>query len=150
MKSNIFSCLVCSNSEFLTGDRRRVLLRGLTESLTEILPLLYSVSLLCLNTFGKLDCFGSMKCLHNGYTIKQVHDASFQLLEKHFGAALSEFAGQQLDAAKQHASTVIASLNAVNAYAEWAPVPDLAKYGLIHGYVINYYLIHLLVSKMQN
>ncbi|THU64639.1 hypothetical protein C4D60_Mb01t28590 [Musa balbisiana] len=85
------------HNEDLEGDRRRVLLRGLTESLTEILPLLYS------------------------------------LLEKHFGAALSEFAGQQLDAAKQHASTVIASLNAVNAYAEWAPVPDLAKYGLIHG-----------------
>ncbi|XP_064949618.1 protein HASTY 1-like isoform X2 [Musa acuminata AAA Group] len=85
------------HNEDLEGDRRRVLLRGLTESLTEIFPLLYS------------------------------------LLEKHFGAALSEFAGQQLDAAKQHASTVIASLNAVNAYAEWAPVPDLAKYGLIHG-----------------
>ncbi|CAL4976346.1 unnamed protein product [Urochloa decumbens] len=35
--------------------------------------------------------------------------------------------------AKQHAGTVTAVLNAVNAYAEWAPVTDLAKYGLIHG-----------------
>ncbi|WOK94722.1 protein HASTY 1 [Canna indica] len=85
------------HNEDLEGDRRRVLLRGLTESLSEILPLLYT------------------------------------LLEKHFGGALREYAGQQLDAAKQHATTVIASLNALNAYAEWAPVPDLAKYGLIHG-----------------
>ncbi|KAG6487021.1 protein HASTY 1-like [Zingiber officinale] len=85
------------HNEDLEGDRRRVLLRGLTESLAEILPLLYT------------------------------------LLEKHFGAALREFMAQQLDAAKQHATAVIASLNAVNAYTEWAPVPDLAKYGLIHG-----------------
>ncbi|XP_008799279.2 protein HASTY 1 [Phoenix dactylifera] len=85
------------HNEDLEGDRRRVLLRGLTESLTEILPLLY------------------------------------KLLEKHFGAALNEYAKQQLDIAKQHAATVTAALNAVNAYVEWAPVPDLAKYGLIHG-----------------
>ncbi|XP_019701762.1 protein HASTY 1 isoform X2 [Elaeis guineensis] len=85
------------HNEDLEGDRRRVLLRGLTESLTEILPLLYN------------------------------------LLEKHFGAALNEYAKQQLDIAKQHAATVTAALNAVNAYAEWAPVPDLAKYGLVHG-----------------
>ncbi|KAL5996000.1 hypothetical protein ACLOJK_026073 [Asimina triloba] len=55
------------------------------------------------------------------------------LLDKHFGAALSEAGKQQIDIAKQHAATVMAALNAVNAYAEWAPVPDLAKYGLIHG-----------------
>ncbi|XP_020113589.1 protein HASTY 1 [Ananas comosus] len=85
------------HNEDLEGDRRRILLRGLTESLTEILPLLYS------------------------------------LLEKHFVAALTEHSRQQVDLAKQHAATVTAALNAVNAYAEWAPVPDLAKYGLIHG-----------------
>ncbi|KAL6884683.1 hypothetical protein ACP4OV_010619 [Aristida adscensionis] len=85
------------HNEDLEGDRRRSLLRGLTESLPQILPLLYS------------------------------------LLEKHFVAALSEHSKQQMDFAKQHAGTVIAVLNAVNAYAEWAPVTDLAKYGLIHG-----------------
>lgn len=85
------------HNEDLEGDRRRALLRGLTESLTEILPLLYSI------------------------------------LEKHLGAALSEYSKQQLVTAKQHAATVTAALNAVNAYAEWAPVSDLAKYGLIHG-----------------
>lgn len=56
-----------------------------------------------------------------------------QLLERHFGAALSEVSRQQLDVAKQHAATVTATLNAINAYAEWAPLPDLAKYGIIHG-----------------
>ncbi|KAL6626193.1 hypothetical protein ACP70R_029919 [Stipagrostis hirtigluma subsp. patula] len=85
------------HNEDLEGDRRRSLLRGLTEALPHILPLLYS------------------------------------LLEKHFIAALNEHTKQQMDLAKQHAGTVTAVLNAVNAYAEWAPVTDLAKYGLIHG-----------------
>ncbi|KAJ4797076.1 Protein HASTY 1 [Rhynchospora pubera] len=85
------------HNEDLEGDRRRELLRGLTESLSEILPLLYS------------------------------------LLEKHFISAMTEHANQNLESAKQHAATVTAALNAVNAYAEWAPVPDLAKFGLIHG-----------------
>ncbi|KAF9605389.1 hypothetical protein IFM89_016966 [Coptis chinensis] len=85
------------HNEDLEGERRRLLLRGLTESLPEIFPLLYT------------------------------------LLERHFGAALSEAGRQQLDSAKQHAATVTATLNAVNAYADWAPLPDLAKYGLIHG-----------------
>ncbi|KAL8159556.1 hypothetical protein V2J09_001093 [Rumex salicifolius] len=85
------------HNEDLEGDRRRLLLRGLTESLPEILPLLYT------------------------------------LLERHFGAAVSEAGKNQLEIAKQHAATVIAALNSVNAYAEWAPLPDLAKYGVIHG-----------------
>ncbi|KAK4850574.1 hypothetical protein QYF36_007942 [Acer negundo] len=85
------------HNEDLEGDRRRLLLRGLTQSLPEILPLLYT------------------------------------LLERHFGAALSEVGRQQLDIAKQHVATVTATLNAINAYAEWAPLPDLAKYGIIHG-----------------
>nr|XP_008370660.2 protein HASTY 1 isoform X3 [Malus domestica] len=85
------------HNEDLEGDRRRLLLRGLTQSLPEILPLLYT------------------------------------LLERHFGAALSEAGKQQFDLAKQHAATVTATLNAVNAYSEWAPLPDLAKSGIIHG-----------------
>nr|GMD08550.1 protein HASTY 1 [Ipomoea batatas] len=85
------------HNEDLEGDRRRMLLRGLTESLPEIFPLLYT------------------------------------LLERHFGAALAEAARQQLDMAKLHATTITATLNAVNAYAEWAPLPDLAKHGIIHG-----------------
>ncbi|KAJ8747704.1 hypothetical protein K2173_014548 [Erythroxylum novogranatense] len=85
------------HNEDLEGDRRRLLLRGLTQSLPEILPLLYS------------------------------------LLERHFGAAVNEVGMQQVNIARQHAAAVTAILNAVNSYAEWAPVPDLAKYGIIHG-----------------
>ncbi|XP_038889446.1 protein HASTY 1 [Benincasa hispida] len=83
--------------EDLEGDRRRILLRGLTQSLPEVFSLLYT------------------------------------LLERHFGAALSEVSSQRLDIAKQHAAAVTAALNAANAYAEWAPLPDLAKYGIIRG-----------------
>ncbi|XVF42101.1 hypothetical protein PTKIN_Ptkin01aG0333100 [Pterospermum kingtungense] len=85
------------HNEDLEGDRRRLLLRGLAQSLPEILPLLYT------------------------------------LLERHFGAALNEVGRQQLDIAKQHAAAVTATLNAINAYAEWAPLSDLAKFGIIHG-----------------
>lgn len=56
-----------------------------------------------------------------------------QLLERHFGAAMSEASRQQVDLAKQHAAVVIACLNAINAYAEWAPVLDLSRYGIING-----------------
>ncbi|KAI3794599.1 hypothetical protein L1987_37231 [Smallanthus sonchifolius] len=85
------------HNEDLEGDRRRLLLRGLTESLPEVLPLLYT------------------------------------LLERHFGAAMTEAGRQQIDIAKQHAAAVTATLNAINAYVEWAPLPYLAKYGTIHG-----------------
>nr|ADN33901.1 hypothetical protein [Cucumis melo subsp. melo] len=83
--------------EDLEGDRRRILLRGLTQSLPEVFSLLYT------------------------------------LLERHFGAALNEVSSQRLDVAKQHAAAVTAALNAVNAYAEWAPLTDLAKYGIMRG-----------------
>ncbi|KAK7258781.1 hypothetical protein RIF29_24367 [Crotalaria pallida] len=85
------------HNEDLEGDRRRLLLRGLTQTLPQILPLLYT------------------------------------LLERHFGAALSEAGRQQMDAAKLHAATVTATLNAINAYADWAPLPDLANSGIING-----------------
>ncbi|KAL9272187.1 HASTY 1-like protein [Drosera capensis] len=88
---------VTVHNEDLEGERRRQLLRGLTESLPAIFPLLYT------------------------------------LLERHFGAALNEAARQQLVIAKQHASAVSSILNAINAYAEWAPLADLANYGIIHG-----------------
>lgn len=85
------------HNEDLEGDRRRMLLRGLSQSLPEIFPLLYT------------------------------------LLERHYGAALMEAGRQQMDVAKQHAAAVIAAINACNAYAEWAPLSDLAKYGIIYG-----------------
>lgn len=57
-----------------------------------------------------------------------------QLLERHFGAAISEAGRQHVDVAKQHADVVIACLNAIIAYADWAPVPELARYGILSGY----------------
>ncbi|XP_051115306.1 protein HASTY 1 [Andrographis paniculata] len=85
------------HNEDLEGDRRRALLRGLSQCLPEILPLLYT------------------------------------LLERHYGAAIMEAGRNQMDIAKQHAAAVMAAINAVNAYAEWVPLPDLAKYGIIYG-----------------
>jgi exportin-5 len=58
----------------------------------------------------------------------------YNLLERHFGAAMSEAGMQHFDLAKQHADVVIACLNAIVAYTEWAPVPDLARYGILSGY----------------
>lgn len=37
----------------------------------------------------------------------------------------------QIESAKQHAAAVTATLNAVVAYAEWAPVVSLANHRLI-------------------
>eukprot|EP01018_Ginkgo_biloba_P008898 Gb_10620 [translate_table: standard] len=90
------------HNEDLEGDRRRQLLRGLTQSLPDILPLLY------------------------------------KLVYQHFGAAVRAVEQKQMDLAKQYAATVTAALNAVNAYAEWAPIPALASYGLIDacGYLL--------------
>ncbi|KAJ0237044.1 Protein HASTY 1 [Hirschfeldia incana] len=85
------------HNEDLEGVRRRLLLRGLAQSLPEILPLLYN------------------------------------LLERHFGAAMNEAGRQHTESAKQHADVVIACLNAIIAYAAWAPVPDLARYGILSG-----------------
>ncbi|XP_056842057.1 protein HASTY 1 isoform X2 [Raphanus sativus] len=85
------------HNEDLEGSRRRLLLRGLAQSLPEILPLLYN------------------------------------LLERHFGAAMNEAGRQHTESAKQHADVVIACLNAIIAYAAWAPVPDLARFGILSG-----------------
>lgn len=85
------------HNEDLEGEQRRMLLRGLAQSLPEILPLLYT------------------------------------LLGRHFEAALAEARRQQQDIVKQHACAVTAVLNAINAYAEWAPLPDLARHGIIYG-----------------
>ncbi|KAL2644482.1 hypothetical protein R1flu_012069 [Riccia fluitans] len=55
----------------------------------------------------------------------------FQLLETHFTAAMTFAASNQEEAAKQHAAAVAATLNAVVAYAEWAPVTSMVEYRLV-------------------
>jgi exportin-5 len=67
-----------------------------------------------------------------------------QLLERHCTAALSEAGRKQIDVAKLHAAAVTATLNAVIAYAEWAPLTDLAKSGIINLYVS--YVVYLFSS----
>lgn len=47
---------------------------------------------------------------------------------------MTEAGRQRLDIAKQHAAAVTATIHAINAYAEWAPVSDLSKYGIIDAY----------------
>lgn len=47
---------------------------------------------------------------------------------------MNEAGRQHTESAKQHADVVIACLNAIIAYAAWAPVPDLARFGILSGY----------------
>ncbi len=71
-----------------------------------------------------------------------------QLLEQHFGAAMAAVQQKELEIAKQHAAAVTATVNAVAAYAEWAPVASLANYGLTQAYVLShwiYQIYHLLL-----
>lgn len=56
---------------------------------------------------------------------------SFQLLHQHYLAATRAVQENQLDSARQHAAAVTAALNAVVAYAEWAPLVMLNNHGLI-------------------
>jgi exportin-5 len=60
----------------------------------------------------------------------------YKLLEQHFGAAMAAVQQKELEIAKQHAAAVTATVNAVAAYAEWAPVASLANYGLTQAYVL--------------
>ncbi|KAL3697671.1 hypothetical protein R1sor_011747 [Riccia sorocarpa] len=55
----------------------------------------------------------------------------FQLLETHFTAVMTFTASKQEEVAKQHAAAVTATLNAVVAYAEWAPVTSMVESRLI-------------------
>lgn len=59
---------------------------------------------------------------------------------------MSEAGRQHIDLAKQHADVVIACLNAIIAYAEWAPVPDLARYGILSGYSLVDTLAEIAIS----
>ena len=54
-----------------------------------------------------------------------------------------------MDSAKQHAAAVTSILNAVNAYADWAPLPDLSKYGIIHGYLIYFNILSIVICDFD-
>jgi hypothetical protein len=53
------------------------------------------------------------------------------MLEFHFGEAVKLLQQNHVDAAKQHAAVVNATLSALLAYVEWAPVDKIAEFGLI-------------------
>ncbi|KAJ7533944.1 hypothetical protein O6H91_13G072100 [Diphasiastrum complanatum] len=55
----------------------------------------------------------------------------YKLLDHYFGAAVTSVQQNQLHMARQHAAAVTAAVNALLAYAEWAPVTAMASYGLI-------------------
>jgi exportin-5 len=55
----------------------------------------------------------------------------YNLLHQHYGAATRAVQENQLDSARQHAAAVTAALNAVVAYAEWAPLVLLNNHSLI-------------------
>ncbi|XP_062204989.1 protein HASTY 1-like [Phragmites australis] len=66
-----------------------------------------------------------------GEFLPQILPLLCSLLDKHTRAAFSEQSNQDMEVANQHECTVKAALDAAHAYTEWAPVTDLAKYGLI-------------------
>ena len=53
------------------------------------------------------------------------------MLEFHFGEAVKSLQQNHLEIAKQHAAVVNATLSALLAYVEWAPVDKIAECGLI-------------------
>ncbi|CAM6084353.1 unnamed protein product [Calypogeia fissa] len=64
-------------------------------------------------------------------TLPQTLPFLFNLLELHFTATITLSAQNQEEVANQHASAVTATLFAVIAYAEWAPVTAMVEYRLV-------------------
>ncbi|KAK3246378.1 hypothetical protein CYMTET_44083, partial [Cymbomonas tetramitiformis] len=55
----------------------------------------------------------------------------YKMLDQHFGAAVTAAQAGSTQAARAHAAAVDATLSAVQAYADWAPVPMFAQHGLL-------------------
>ncbi|CAA7041201.1 unnamed protein product [Microthlaspi erraticum] len=53
------------------------------------------------------------------------------LLEEHFGAARNAEGRQKVELENQHSAAVVACLNAINSFTEWAPVLDLVEYRIV-------------------
>lgn len=72
-------------------------------------------------------------------SLSQIFPLFYKMLECHFGEALTSLQRNQLEVAKQHAAVVNATLNAILAYVEWAPVDKIAENGLIEacGFLLN-------------
>ncbi|OQU87915.1 protein HASTY 1 isoform X2 [Sorghum bicolor] len=66
-----------------------------------------------------------------GEFLPQILPLLCSLLDKHARDYFTEMSNQHMEVANQHECTVKAALDAAHAYAEWTPVTDLTKYGLI-------------------
>lgn len=71
--------------------------------------------------------------------LPQIFPLFYKMLELHFGEAVNLLQQNQLEVAKQHAAVVNATLSALLAYVEWAPVDKIAENGLIEacGFLLN-------------
>lgn len=68
-----------------------------------------------------------------------------QLLEEHFGAARNAEGRQKVELENQHSAAVVACLNVINLFTEWAPVLDLVEYRIVDQLIIlGLYYIHKL------
>lgn len=65
------------------------------------------------------------------HSLSEVLPLLRKLVYEHFLAAQDAVKYNQIDIANQHEATVTAALNAINAYAEWSPIPALGSSGLI-------------------
>ncbi|KAH7300327.1 hypothetical protein KP509_24G056400 [Ceratopteris richardii] len=69
----------------------------------------------------------------------QIFPFFYKMLESHFLETMKLLQNSQVELAKQHAAVVNATLNALLAYVEWAPVDKLVENGLIEacGFLLN-------------
>ncbi|CAI5979820.1 unnamed protein product [Closterium sp. NIES-65] len=104
---------VTVHNEDIEGNRRRQLLLGLTATLPQILPFLYSVRALLCPPFP-VNC----------------------LLDSNFAAALADM--QQSNVKLQGSDETVAGLAALGAYAEWAHVPAIASTRLLNARVSGF------------
>lgn len=65
------------------------------------------------------------------HSLSEILPLLHKLIYQHFVAAQDALKINEIDKAKQHAATVTAALNAINTYAEWAPISNLGSSGLI-------------------
>ncbi|CAL4915250.1 unnamed protein product [Urochloa decumbens] len=92
-----------------------------------------------------------------GEFLPQVLALLCSLLDKHTRDSFSDTSNQYMEDANQHECTVKAALDTAQAYAEWTPVTDLARYGLIqrcgsllHRNIFRIHALQFFKSIMQS
>ncbi|XP_057853443.2 protein HASTY 1 isoform X2 [Cryptomeria japonica] len=82
-------------------------------------------------------------------SLPYIFDQLHMLFGQYLGATVNAVEQNQMDVAKQNAATVTAALNAVNAYAEWVPVPLLGNSHLtdVCGHLLRYREFRLIACE---